>query len=246
MRVVNYKALKEFEFLDYGNFSNVFKVKFYDEYFAYKEFKKLYDNVIIDNICEMTEVDFGEHYLTPFYMVEKELHWRFPGYLMYCPDDIEDLWMVVNNRLRYLKFAKLLVQNLHKEHKYIHGDVNPSNFFVNTDEDLVYLGDFDSTLKIGQEPETKFSFSNFTREYLKYYKFDEKIDVYNFNLTTLSVLLNKSEEEIFELLLTDNCDLLESNQDVKKLSKELLLLDTRKPYSGEYIVDYLDYDKYRY
>lgn len=150
----------------------------------------------------------------------------------------------INKQIRYLKIAKHLVVNLHNEFKYIHGDISASNIIVD-DNVKVYLCDFDTAIKFGQEPSDYTWYSDNLLKYFYYYKFDERVDIYKFNLMTIAVLLNKYEHEVFSLIEQDKLGDLGENKNVKRLAKELLLQDTRKPYSGEFIIDYLETQEYR-
>ena len=103
-----------------------------------------------------------------------------------------------------------------------------------------FLLDFDSSLIFGQSYENKLSFRLFVQDYLKYYQPDKNMDIYTFNVTTLKMLSDCPRVKLLlDDIATDEFNMFQDKKEVKKLMKELLLRDTRKEYSGEYIIDYL-------
>ena len=122
--------------------------------------------------------------------------------------------------------------------KYKGTKPDKGNILFDDELEKAYLIDFDSCLEINQTLGSTISFSKETIEYLKHNKLDYRLDIYNFNLATLMSLSNKNVVEILEKINEGTSLLIEENKDIKRLSRELIL-DDRKTYSGEYIVDYL-------
>ena len=228
---------------EYGASVNIFTAFYNNEKYCYRVYKDSFlDKSFIKRIGNLTEEEFSEEYLKPMYLVDKNR-----GNLSRYAENTQDLGFICdkNKLLRYLKISKVLLLNLHKEYKYIHGDISCSNILVNDDEVKTYICDFDTAIKIGQEPCDYTWFSDNLLSYLYYYKFDEKIDIYKFNLMTIAVLFNKYEHEVFNLIEQNKLGEFGEDKNVKRLAKELLLNDTRKSYSGEFIIDYIDDFKYR-
>jgi len=238
MKIISSNDLKNvIETKEYGKSAKIFTADYNNHKYCYRLFKdSVYEKWIIDNMGELTEEEFSEEYLTPKYIVDKN-----KGTLSEFAENAYDLGYISarNKQIRYLQIGKILLENLHKVHKYIHGDISAANILVNDDEVKTYFCDFDTAIKIGREPKNFWNFSVDLYPYFKYYKFDEKVDIYKFNLMTLAVLLDKYESEVFSLIENNKLDDLEENKNVKKIAKELLLQDTRKPYSGEFIIDYI-------
>lgn len=228
MNVVNPNVLKNVKFTgESGGFARIFKADLNKKRYCYRLFKEMYDLDIIDNIAYMTDVDFSEEFLTPLYLVGKEDKFLFTGCLSNWAN-ASDIGFVCDKKylIRYLKMARDLVNRLHNDYHYIHGDLSEANIIVNTDEDKVYLCDFDSALRFDQDITNTNYFSNDVCSYLKYHKFDKLVDVFCFNLMTYQLLF-KSKEDISNM-----------NKDVKRRSKELLY--TENKISGEFIIDYID------
>jgi len=229
---------------EYGGSVKIFTAFYENHKYCYRVYKEsFYDNSFLKRMGSLTEEEFEPEYLKPLYLVDKT-----HGNLSEYAENTQNLGFICdrNKLLRYLRISKVLLLNLHREHKYIHGDISSSNILINDDEVKTYICDFDTITRIGQEPLDYSWYSDNLLQYLYYYRFDEKVDIYKFNLMTMAVLLNKYEHEVFSLIEQNDLGEFESDKNVKKLSKELLLLDPRKPYSGEFIIDYLDDFEYRY
>lgn len=222
-----------------GNFSNIHLVELNGITYCFKFFSKEYPKDIMDNICNLTNIKFDKDFLTPQFMVIKRNH--ILGYLSLFDKknkNIFDLNLDYEDKIILLKNAKEKLLRLHKEYKLIHGDLNISNILSDKKLNTVFI-DFDAALKFGQRVKTTQSFSVALINYLKYYKFDYKADIYRFNLTTLKFLNDlEADENIFQFLKNG---LLDENRDLKRLNKELLLLpeSIKKDYSGEFIIDYI-------
>ena len=91
-----------------------------------------------------------------------------------------------------------------------------------------------------QNYENKQSVRLFVQRYLKYYPMSRNMDIYTFNVTTLKMLGNYPEiNTLFEDIAKDKFYMFQENKNIKRLTKELLLRDTKKRYSGEYIIDHI-------
>lgn len=243
MRIVDINQLKNVtDTKESGNFIRLFTAEFNENLYAYLVFKELqYDNWMIENIGDLTEEAFSEEFLSPLYLVGKPNKFRFNGMLGRYEKDAYDLGFIKERSklLKYLKIAKEVLLKLHNEFKYIHGDVSSSNFIVDQTMDKVFMCDMVTATKIGMAPKSYWYLSIDLDDYLKYYGFNKELDIYKFNLMTLAVLTDEYERDVFDLILNDKITFLEENKNVKRLAKELLLPDTRKSYSGEFIIDYM-------
>lgn len=243
MKVVSPNVLKKVNFTgEYGGFANIFTADLDKKTYCYKLFREMYDLDIIDNLAYMTDIEFSDEFLTPLYLVGKESKFLFTGCLSNWVDAI-DLGFVCDKKylIRYLKMGRDIVQKLHNEYQYIHGDISEANIIVNTDEDKVYLCDFDSALRFNQDVVNTNYFSYEVYDYLKYHKFDKMVDVFCYNLLTLKLLLKLEDNTfVFEKIIDGSDEVLNLNSDVKRLSKELIYDENK--ISGEFIVDYIDWN----
>ena len=65
------------------------------------------------------------------------------------------------------------------------------------------------------------------------------LDKYIFNITTLMILYNYIYiDDLFKDIKSGYFEYLESNKDIVKCSKKLLLNDTKNKYNSDYIIDY--------
>ena len=226
---------------NYGSFGEVYKTTIDGQSYCYKEFKKQFSKDIIRNIASFTDEEYSKEFLTPLYMVHAFGDSSFCGYLTKYYDElfeIEDVYERAR-KIMLLKKAKLSILKFHKCYGRIHGDLNGSNMLFDN-ANLAYLLDFDSSLRIGQPVGNTRSFSMLVEDYLKLYPLDYSVDAFSFNLNTLAILDKSDPFSVIGKIQKGNFELPEENLMVRKLSRELLLENPRKPYSGEYIIDYID------
>ena len=243
MKILSVNELEVIKFLNTGTYSLVSLVKFDNKIYCYKFFRYPYsDNNIIDRIAKLTDINFPEKFLVPLYMVKDGF--GISGYLSNYNEnllEINDCFMR-DEQIKLLKSARNLSSFLHDELKYIHGDLHYGNLLCNKDNLSTYFLDFDFSMKIGDVPNIIDDYSELVQYYLQYYPFDKNVDIFLFNLSTLHILKNEYawDDDLLYAIFNDSYEIPEMNNDVKRLSKELLLRDISKPYSGEYIIDYID------
>lgn len=242
MKVIPREVISVKEPFKIGNFGNIYKTEVNKEKYCYKEFKVNYPRDIIKNLADLTNECFSEEYLTPKYMVVDLDENNFNGYLTKDNGSLcaikKDL--EVDKQILLLKKAQLITLKLHSQFGRIHGDLNDENILFSEDNYEPFLLDFDSSLRFGQPVGSLVSFSKPIKDYLKYYSVDYKIDAYSFNLTTLAVLIGCDWMDVLSRISNDDYNFPNENVMTRKLAKEMLLRDTKKPYSGEYIINYID------
>jgi len=239
MKFIEKTDIEIMNLLNYGSFSDVYRAFYCESMYCYKKLLNSYPKDIMINIAKLTEKKLSDEFLIPKFIIGKNEE-NFEGYLSpYNPDliEINDVFSR-KRKILMLKKAKLAIEKLHSIYNIIHGDINIGNILFDDELEKAYLIDFDSCLEINQTLGSTISFSKETIEYLKHNKLDYRLDIYNFNLATLMSLSNKNVVEILEKINEGTSLLIEENKDIKRLSRELIL-DDRKTYSGEYIVDYL-------
>lgn len=241
MKVMPREFFEISEPFNYGSFGEVYKTEIDGKTYCYKEFKKQFPQDIIRNIASFTDEEYSKEFLTPLYMVHSFGDTTFRGYLTDYYEgliEIEDVYERAK-KILLLKKAKLSIMKFHKCYGKIHGDLNGSNMLFD-ENDLAYLLDFDSSLRINQPVGSTRSFSMLVEDYLKLYPLDYSVDAYSFNLNTLAILGKSDPFNVLEGIRKGSFSIPEENIMVRKLSRELLLENPRKPYSGQYIIDYID------
>lgn len=243
MKIVSEKDIVVKDFISSGSLSKVYEADFDGKTYAYK----LYTIPIggmLSYLSEFTEEDFGIEYFLPRFLVESSSRMFFKGYLTEYDCVLKELDEIEGRKkkIALLKNGKIVLKRLHLRHKRIHGDIHGSNMLFDEDKLNAALIDFDTMVKIGENInfENMRPFSSIALNYLAYNSLNPKLDIYLFNLATLSLLSGILEEDVLERIAKNDFELLFYNKDVNRLSKELLLNNTRKPYSGEYIIDYID------
>ena len=193
----------------------------------------------MENIFNLTFINFDKYYLTPKYIIKDKN--RIIGYISPYKNNTQHINynnLSRNTKIKILEKAKDSIIKLHNKYKLIHGDLNTNNILYD-DEFNTYLLDFDATLKFGQKPDSLISFSGLTTNYINYFKYDYKADIFRFNITTLKILNDiGSDIDIIEFI-KHNAN--EFSKETKILTKELLLEpeNIKKEYSGEFIIDYI-------
>lgn len=240
MNVVNYKDIIIGEQIGKGASGVVRKCYLDGNLYCIKSIKTTYPKSVVSNIKDMTEIDFSKEYFTPLYIVESSTG-DFLGYLMNYDEKLITSNKIhsLDDKLIFLRNAKKIIEKLHGDYKRIHGDLVDENMLF--DELMnAFLLDFDSSLIVGQGYENKLSFRLFVQDYLKYYQPDKNMDIYTFNVTTLKMLSDCPRVKLLlDDIATDEFNMFQDKERVKELTKELLLRDIKKEYSGEYIIDYL-------
>ena len=240
MRVVNSKDLILGDVIGKGASGIVKKCNFEGKIYCIKIINKTYPVSVISNIKNMTCQEFSKEYFVPLYIVESGSK-DFLHYLMNLDEKliVSSKLKTLRDKLVFLNNARKIIDNLHKVHKRVHGDLVSENMLY--DEMFnSFLVDFDSSLEFGKEYEDKQTVRLFVQDYLKYYPVNKSMDIYTFNVTTLKMLGNYPVVNgLFKDIAENEFFMFQENKNVKRLTKELLLRDTRKNYSGEYIIDHI-------
>ena len=247
MKVINVSEIQDKKFFNYGYFSNVYKVSIDGVDYAYKEYKNIINPIVISIISELTDEEYSDNYLTPKYLIESKNNKKIIGYLSEYNSDLIELDDIYDydKRIELLKSVKKIIEYWHKESKRIHGDINLSNILVDEKSNNSYLLDFDTSLRINTRFNKNydiddFPFSDYVYEYLAYYPFNEEIDVFMFNLTTIMFLSKLEFLDLMKSIRYSKLDIMNNNKDVKRLCKKMLFNNTKKSFGKEYIIDYIN------
>lgn len=242
MNVIKENQINCIRQFNFGAFSYVYQVELNGIEYAYKKYNDFFSSSFLNAIVPLMEEKLPEEFLIPKFIVESTKGTN-RGYLSLFKDNLQELDEVYekNIKIKCLKNARDLLEELHKTYKIVHGDIHGGNVQFDVANLKPYFLDFDMSFHIGEELTNKKErdFSDNAYFYLKYGKLDYNLDVYMFNLMTLSLMSGMySESEILELLQDGSLDMRDMNADVKRLSKELVWDNSKKEYSGEYIIDY--------
>ena len=240
MNIVSKQDLKYQNLVEHGTFSDIYSVLQSGSEFYYKEFREEYPLDIIKNIAMFTDENYSEEFLTPRYMVRDSETNAFSGYLTNPKKSLYQISEIKNleEQKILLMQAKSSILKLRYYYGIIHGDLNKKNILID-ELNVANILDFDTALRFGQPVGSDSLFPSIIKDYLKYNPFDERIDTYGFNLTTLATILNCDWKEVLSKIYNDDYSIPGETIMCRKLAKELLLTDSKKKYSGEFIIDYI-------
>ena len=240
MNVVNFRNIILGDKIGRGAKGEVRKCTFDGNQYCIKILEETYPRSVVSNIKNMTSQEFSKEFFIPLYVVEGTTS-DFYGYLMNYDENLQEVSNLkdLKDKLIFFKNARDIIEKLHTDYKRVHGNLVSENMLY--DKALnASLIDFDSSLDFGGEYEDKQMVRLFVQDYLRYYPVDKNMDIYTFNVTTLKMLGNVPRVDI---LLEDIAEgefyMFQENKHIKRLTKELLLRDTSKKYSGEYIIDHI-------
>ena len=242
MEVISEEALEiKGDSIGLGAFSIVREAKIGDKIYAYKRFHHGIPNHMISHLAELTERTFDEEFLTPIFLVQSSNLKGYTGYLTLYDNFLKEPIKIgdYEHMIEFISKAKETLLKLHHKYKIIHGDIHGGNMLFNPHDYRAYFIDFDNMLESENNFKGYRAFSNEAGYYLQYHKRDYNLDIYMFNLTTLALLTDYGNRDVLRLIEEDNLSISSENEKVKVLSKELLLTNTKKNYSGEFIIDYL-------
>ena len=168
--------IKELHFIEYyfssGNFSSIHLIKYNGELYCFKEFEQIYPEDILNNIENLTYMNFDKFYLAPKYLITK--NGKIIGYLSHFKKNTHHInfnTLSSDKKIIVLKNAKNTILKLHNKYQLIHGDLNISNILYDNNYNT-YLLDFDSALKFNQPPNSLLSFSGVVTYYMNYFNYD--------------------------------------------------------------------------
>ena len=193
-----------------------------------------YDETVLENkrkkIVLLNEMNLDQYFLKPQELVY--IDGEFRGYTMDFAslDTLGDMMFKKRkDKIKYLKEARQLITKAHDKGITL-GDVNPHNFIFK--DDFLALGDLDNST-ISSYKTDVFN-HNISGKYLYYHPLDKDLDIFLFNVMTVSLLTKIAPSYI---LMTPNYKIKG-----RKLSciHNHLLNFTDKNYKNQEILDILD------
>ena len=217
-------SITKYNIIGFGSNADVYLAEYFGSSVAYKEFwKPEYAAAIKDEIVKLSEF---KGYTMPLLYKYNFVYEEYLEKLDY------------DKKISILFKARDLLEELHKEYRILHADVAPWNFMYNEDSDHLVLTDYDTSLSISNSIKINGSHNDIVREYAKYNKIDEHLDVFLFNLCCYAVLNNLDINFVLGQIRNNNFGILQSKKAINVLSSYKDLSDT-KSLKKEYIIDYL-------
>ena len=147
------------------------------------------------------------------------------GYLLPYLDGYESFYNLKKNKTEKIKLLKKAKDVIIEMHKYgiIHGDLHTANIMYKDDD--IKIIDFESSKYLNYEfGET----NDYSIEYLKRHKPNKNVDIYNFNIDTISILYKYNWHYVFnkEKLETDEqLKVWQKTKEKKRLTYNDFLID---------------------
>ena len=239
-------SITKYETLGFGGHANVYSADCFGSACAYKEFwSPDYVSSIKDEVLKLSEFDGEGKFIFPEkFIYDKPTDNFFKGYTMPLLHNYIFLYenyldkLDYNKKVSILLKARDLIEELHTKYKILHADAASWNFLYNEKYDNLVLTDFDTSLSIKNNISIHEGHNNLVREYNKYYKIDENLDVYLFNLCCFAVLNNLDLYYVINHIRKNNFGVIENGKakDIFNSYKDISDVKTLKK---EYVIDYL-------
>ncbi len=195
---------------------------FYEnKHYIYKQ-PNGYDEETFKKMMSLSKIS-NEYFLIPKIFVYQN---NPIGYLLPYLDGYKSFYEIDDKtkkqKIKLLKLAKEAIISMHNE-GIIHGDLHTANIMFK-DNDIKII-DFESVKY------KKYSFGNmndFSKEYLKINKPNKSIDIYNFNIDTVSILYNYNWHYVFQKQKLDTKEqqlIWQKTKEQKKLTYSDFLID---------------------
>jgi len=239
-------SITKYEILGFGSHADVYFADYFDSSVAYKEFwNPKYVAAIKDEVTKLGKLDGEGKFIFPdVFIYEKFTDEIFKGYTMPLLYNYNILYEDFLSQLDYDKKVEILLkardllEELHTKYRIIHADVAPWNLLYNDDKNKVVLTDFDTSLSITNNITINESHNDLVKEYNKYHKIDEHLDIYLFNLCCFSILNNLDLYHVIDEIRKNNFGVIERNKAIEIYSSYKDISDV-KSLKKEYIIDYL-------
>lgn len=212
----------------FSNKNGLYTCIFNDKIFLYKEIMNFSEEQI--NTLETVSTIKDKNLIFPEFLVYDKN--KFSGYVTkylngYSPIcDSDDLNL--NERIKMLKKARKIILNMHKNN-LIHMDLNPFNILYKRSK--IKIIDFDDS--IYKSNKTPTNLNKLVLEYLSKNDLDYSVDVFMFNITTISLLFDISFYDVFEDCTEEK--LTDEKKEVFEKTKKLQKLN-----NNDFLIDYYD------
>lgn len=238
--ITTYKNLGE------GAVSDVYQCDYFDELFAYKEYKNsIYVKFINERMKKLSEYYYEETNLVfPYVFIYKHpIDEFFLGYVMDYLGEYEKLCDLRNldysGKINILKKSRELLDRFHNKYNFIHTDITPWNFLYNQKIDKVKLIDFDTYIDLKNKGNYLCGYYNeYGQVYGNSVGIDKDLDIFLFNLLTYSIILGVDYLVSLKNICNNRLDVFE-NKNVRKIFESYKTLECKKSLKKEYVIDYL-------
>lgn len=238
-------SITKYSELGFGSNATVYLSEYFDSSVAYKEFwSPEYVSAIKDEVIKLSEYSDDKFIFPDKFIYERPKDEIFKGYtmpLLYKYNFLYEEYLEsldYNKKILLLFKARDLIEELHKKYRTLHADVAPWNFMYNEDNDYLVLTDFDTSLSISNNIKLNGSHNDIVREYAKYNKIDEHLDIFLFNLCCYAILNNLDINFVLNKIRKNNFGIIE-NQKAIEVFNSYKDLSNSKSLKKEYVIDYL-------
>lgn len=177
---------------------------------------------------ELYNID-KDYLVLPRYLVKDKTD-RIIGYLMIFYENYKSFYELnletKDEKIKLLKMAKNKIIDMHKQ-GIIHCDLHIANIIYQHND--IKLIDFDSCAYHDIRPSM---YNKFSKEYLQLNQLSPSVDIFNFNINTISILYNINWTNVFkmsyvfdELLNTKQKEIWEKVKTKKELSNNDFLIN---------------------
>ena len=159
LKTLEGESLQVVDILGEGGQGFIYRIRFRQEYYALKWYKKIESQRFYDNIQEnIARGSPASTFLWPIAVTERDERGGF-GYVMETkPDAYKDFSLFILNRVRFSSFASVVNAALQitASFKTLHNkglsyqDLNDGNFFINPETGDVLIGDNDNVAHDGE------------------------------------------------------------------------------------------------
>lgn len=232
-----------YSFLGAGMSGDVYKCDYKDYFYAYKVFKDVdYKSLITNKLDCLCEFYGDANCVFPYKLIYKRSDSMFfDGYIMdflYNYDELCINNLVNVNKKELLIKARTIIEKLHNEYKFIHGDIRPANFMYNQYLKDLQLIDFDNSISIDRKCNVDLTFyDEFAYDYMEKIGIEKELDMFLFNLLTYSIINNIPFDNSLENIESNNFKNI-SSEKARNILKSYKALN-KKTLKKEYIIDYL-------
>lgn len=223
MKTIDYSNLEiNPNIISSGSFGHIYKCKFNENIYAYKEFEKpsflCNKKRKLESISNLNE----EFLITPKYWIEK--NGEKIGYItkmLYGKDIVSIEFLGLDYKIDIINKIKKQIQIMHK-HELIHSDISSSNIII--ENDIPYIIDFDNS-SYKKYSTNIYNSSDIAQEFIRKYGVCKELDIFMFNLLTFELINNCNPNFIRKNIILENFGNFD-NSDSKSICESFFLDDS--------------------
>ena len=205
------KNIKQINML--GSESTLYTCSLNNRLYLYKQ-PNDYTKELANKMSDLININ-SNYLITPKHIIYGSNYQKPVGYLIEYLEDYQSLYYLKKSQDDIINILKKVKEAIIEMHKLgiIHCDLHPANIMSNKDN--IKIIDFDTSKYLNHHPR---HYNQYSAKYLENNRLNKAIDIYNFNIDTLSCIYNISWCDIFNF---DNIiNLNEEQQKVWQKTKE--------------------------